>query len=58
MVLRAHKLTLQHKKPTLFQRLTKSGFIRAQEQLSANDMLAKAMMRKRACELRMDCRSD
>lgn len=38
----------QHKKPSLFQRLTKSGFLRAQEQLSANDMLAKAMMRKRA----------
>lgn len=45
------KLTTQHKKPTLFQRLTKSGFLRAQEQLSANDMLAKTMMRKRARKL-------
>jgi hypothetical protein len=38
----------QHKKPSLFQRLTKSGFARAQEQLTANEQIAKAMMRKRA----------
>ena len=38
----------KHKKPSLFQRLTKSGFARAQEQLTANERIAKAMMRKRA----------
>ncbi|KAL1406980.1 hypothetical protein Q8F55_006393 [Vanrija albida] len=38
----------KHKKPTFFERLTKSGNARVQEQLTANERLAKAMMRKRA----------
>ncbi|GMK57249.1 hypothetical protein CspeluHIS016_0400830 [Cutaneotrichosporon spelunceum] len=38
----------RHKKPTLFQRLTKTGNARVQEQLTVNEQMAKAMMRKRA----------
>lgn len=40
----AHK----HKKPSLIQRLTRSGVGRAQAQLTVGEQLAKAMMRRRA----------
>ncbi|WVQ69409.1 uncharacterized protein L199_007626 [Kwoniella botswanensis] len=38
----------KHKKPTLIQRLMKSGMARPQAQLSLGEQLAKAMMRRRA----------
>ncbi|WWD07517.1 hypothetical protein V865_005618 [Kwoniella europaea PYCC6329] len=38
----------KHKKPTLIQRLMKSGMARPQAQLSVGEQLAKAMMRRRA----------
>ncbi|WWC86769.1 uncharacterized protein L201_001648 [Kwoniella dendrophila CBS 6074] len=38
----------KHKKPTLIQRLMKSGVPRPQAQLSVGEQLAKAMMRRRA----------
>ncbi|OCF58670.1 hypothetical protein L486_03160 [Kwoniella mangroviensis CBS 10435] len=38
----------KHKKPTLIQRLMKSGMARSQAQLSVGEQLAKAMMRRRA----------
>nr|XP_019008347.1 uncharacterized protein I206_06906 [Kwoniella pini CBS 10737]OCF47128.1 hypothetical protein I206_06906 [Kwoniella pini CBS 10737] len=38
----------KHKKPTLIQRLMKSGIARPQAQLSVGEQIAKAMMRRRA----------
>jgi len=40
----------QHKKPSLIQRLTKSGMARQQAQLTVGEQLAKTMMRRRARE--------
>lgn len=40
----------KHKKPSLIQRLTRSGVGRAQAQLTVGEQLAKAMMRRRACK--------
>ena len=39
---------VQHKKPSLLQKLTKSGMARQQAQLTVGEQLAKAMMRRRA----------
>ncbi|WRT64656.1 uncharacterized protein IL334_001590 [Kwoniella shivajii] len=41
-------LTDKHKKPTLIQRLMKTGMARPQAQLTVGEQLAKAMMRRRA----------
>ncbi|ODN79529.1 hypothetical protein L202_03489 [Cryptococcus amylolentus CBS 6039] len=41
----------KHKKPSLIQRLTRSGFNRAQAQLTVGEQLAKSMMRRRARKL-------
>lgn len=41
---------MQHKKPSLIQRLTKSGVGRQEARLTVGEQLAKAMMRKRARE--------
>ncbi|WVQ79913.1 hypothetical protein IAT38_002014 [Cryptococcus sp. DSM 104549] len=38
----------KHKKPSLIQRLTKTGMARAQAQLTVGEQLAKSMMRRRA----------
>jgi hypothetical protein len=40
----------QQKKPTLLQRLTKSGMSKHQAQLTVGEQLAKTMMRRRARE--------
>ncbi|ODO08610.1 hypothetical protein L198_00341 [Cryptococcus wingfieldii CBS 7118] len=41
----------KHKKPSLIQRLTRSGVNRAQAQLTVGEQLAKGMMRRRARKL-------
>ena len=40
----------QHKRPSLIQRLTKTGMARYNAQLTVGEQLAKTMMRRRACE--------
>jgi hypothetical protein len=40
----------KHKKPSLIQRLTKSGMARQQAQLTVGEQLARTMMRRRARE--------
>lgn len=44
------KLTVKHKKPTLINRLTKSGLTRYQAQVTVGEQLAQTMMRRRARE--------
>ena len=41
---------VQHKKPTILQRLTRSGMPRQQAQMTVGEQLAKVMMRRRARE--------
>lgn len=44
-------IILQHKKPSLMQRLTKSGLNRGSMPISVGEQIVKEMMRKRAGEL-------